>query len=64
LRQTYHGLRNDFGHTQWNSKVTTLKWKLVLVRLEIVLILTRCTVCVEPTIGWEISLDASDGTPR
>jgi hypothetical protein len=38
---------------------------LVLVRLEIVLILTqdRCTVCVERTIGSEIILDAPDGTP-
>ena len=43
-----------------------LKWKLVSVRLEIVLILTpdRCTVCVERTIGSEIVLDAPDGTPR
>ena len=39
--------------------------KLVLVRLEIVLILTqdRCTVCTERTIGLEIVLDAPDGTP-
>ena len=34
--------------------------------LDIVLILTqdRCTVCVKRTIGLEIILDASDGTPR
>ena len=40
--------------------------KLVLVRLEIVLILTqdRSTVCVEHTIGSEIVFDALDGTPR
>jgi hypothetical protein len=33
-----------------------LKWKLVLVRLEIVLILMqdRYTVCAEHTIGFEI----------
>ena len=33
-----------------------LKWKLVLVRLEIVLMLSedRCTVCVECAIGSEI----------
>ena len=33
-----------------------LKWKLLLVRLEIVLILTqdRCAVCVKCTIGLEI----------
>ena len=43
-----------------------LKWKLVLVRLEIVLILMqdRCTVWVERTIGSKIILDAHDGTPR
>ena len=46
--------------------VTRLKWKLVLVRLEIVLILThvRCTVCVKRTIGLKIVFDAPDGTPR
>ena len=34
--------------------------------LDIVLILTqdRCTVCVKRTIGLEIIVDASDGTPR
>ena len=38
--------------------MTKLNWKLVLVHLEIVLILTqdRCTVCVESTIGYEIIL--------
>ena len=43
--------------------MTRLKWKLVLVHLEIVLILTqdRCTVCAECTIGSEIVLDAPDG---
>jgi hypothetical protein len=30
----------------------------------VVLILTRCTGCAEPTIGSEISFDTSDGTPR
>ena len=44
---------------------TKLNRKVVLVRLEIVLILTqdRCTVCAERTIGLEIILDAPDGTP-
>jgi hypothetical protein len=44
--------------------VTRLKWKLVSVYLEIVLILTqdRCTVCAKCTIGSEIILDAPDGT--
>ena len=33
-----------------------VKWKLVSVHLETVLILTqdRCTVCIERTIGFEI----------
>jgi hypothetical protein len=40
--------------------------ELVLVRLEIVVILTPdvCTVCVVHNIGMEIILDAPDGTPR
>ena len=39
---------------------------LILVRLDIVLILTQdgCAVCTERTIGSEIILDAPDGTPR
>jgi hypothetical protein len=66
LRQTYYRVRNHFGCTQWYSKLTRLKWKLVLVHLEIVLILTqdRCTVCAERSIGLEIILDAPDETPR
>jgi hypothetical protein len=42
--------------------VTRPKWKLVLVNLEIVLILTqdRCIVCAERTIGLEIILDAPE----
>ena len=37
-------------------QVMKLRWKLVLVRLEIVLILTQdsCTVCVVRVIGSEI----------
>ena len=40
-----------------------LKWKLDLVCLEIVQILTydRCMVCAERTIGSEIILDAPNG---
>ena len=66
LRQTYHRLRNRFGHTQWYFKVTSLKWKLDSVYLEIVLILTqdRCMDCVKHTIGSEIVSDAPAGTPR
>ena len=46
--------------------VTRLKWKLVSVRLEIVLILTqdRSMVSVECTIGSDIILDAPNVTPR
>jgi hypothetical protein len=42
-----------------------LKWELISVCLEIVLILTpeRCMVCDESTIGLKILLDAPDGTP-
>ena len=43
-----------------------LKWKLISILSDIVLILKqdRCTVCVESTIGFEIVLDAPDGSPR
>jgi hypothetical protein len=66
LCQTCHRVRNCFGRTRSYLKVTRLKWKLISVRLHIVLILTqdRCMVCVEHTIGSEIILDAPDGTPR
>jgi hypothetical protein len=39
---------------------------LTSVRLEIVPILMqdRCTVCAEHTIGSEIILDTTNGTPR
>jgi hypothetical protein len=45
--------------------VTRLKWKLVLVYLEIVLILMqdRCTVCAEHTIVTEIVMDTPDENP-
>jgi hypothetical protein len=46
--------------------VTSLKWKLDSVLLEIVVILAqdRCPVCAEPSIGSEIVFDAPNGTPR
>jgi hypothetical protein len=43
--------------------VTSLKWKLVSVHLEIVLIMTqdRCTICVERVMGsksfWMLSIE-------
>jgi hypothetical protein len=66
LRKTYYRLINHFGHTRWYFYVTRLKWKLVLVCLEIVLILMqyRCMVCAKHTIGSEIILDAPDGNLR
>jgi hypothetical protein len=66
LCQTEHRVRNRFGCTRWYSKLMRLKWKLILVHLEIVLILKqdRCMVCVECTISLEIILDAPNGTPR
>jgi hypothetical protein len=41
------------------------KWKLVSVYIEIVLVSAQemCTVCAERTIGMEIILGATDGTP-
>jgi hypothetical protein len=41
-------------------------WNLVLVRLKTMLVLVqdRSMVCVEPTIGSGIVLDAPDGTAR
>ena len=40
--------------------MTRLKWKVISVRTETVLILTQdsCTLCAERTIGSEIVLDA------
>jgi hypothetical protein len=41
-------------------------WNLILVRLKTVLVPVqdRNTVCAKSTIGLEIILDATDGTPR
>jgi hypothetical protein len=66
LCQMYHRVKNRFRRTRSYSKVTRLKWKLISVRLHIVLILMqqRCMVCVEHSIGSEIILDTPDGTPR
>jgi hypothetical protein len=66
LRRTYHRLRNRFGHSRWNTKVSWVMWNLVSVRLETVLVSMqdRCTICVQRTKGSEIILDALDGIPR
>ena len=43
--------------------MTWVKWKLILLHLEIILAQDRCTVCAECTIGKEIILAVPDGTP-
>jgi hypothetical protein len=62
----YHRLINNFGCIRYNSKVTWVKWNLVSVYLEIVLVLMqdRCTVCAKHTIGKEIILGTPYRTPR
>ena len=59
-------LRNHFGRNRWYSNVTWVRWKLVLIRLEILLISAqdRCPVCAECTMGKEIDLGTPDGRPR
>jgi hypothetical protein len=59
----YHKLRNHFGHIRRHSKFVRLKWKLILVCLEIMLILTqdRCTVWAKHVMVSETILDAPDG---
>ena len=49
LRYTYHRIINHFGRTRWYHLVMRLKWKLVSVHVEIVLMLSqdRCTVCIK-----------------
>ena len=44
--------------------MTWVKWKLIFLCLEIVLILAQdmCTVCTECTMGMEIVLVVPDGT--
>jgi hypothetical protein len=66
LCRTYHRLRNRFGHSIWNTKVSWVMWNLVSVRFETVLVSMqdRCTICVQRTTGSEIILDALDGIPR
>jgi hypothetical protein len=63
--RTYHRLENYFGRTGWNSNVTWVMWNLILVHFEMMLVSVqdKYTVCAKCTIGLEIVLDASDGTP-
>jgi hypothetical protein len=66
LRLLCHGHGNRFGHTRWYSYVMCVKWKLVSVHLEIVLVSAQdmCTVCVKCSMGMEIILGTPDGTRR
>jgi hypothetical protein len=66
LRRTYHRLRNHFGCNQWYSYVTCVKWKLISVYLEIVLISMQdsWTVFAEYTLGIVIILGATDRSHR
>jgi hypothetical protein len=61
-----HRLKIHFGRDRWYYYVMSIKWKLILVYLDIVLISTqdRCTVCAECNMGMEIILGTTDGTPR
>ena len=58
LCQTYHRLRNHFGRTRWNSKVTWVLRNLASFHLETVLVSVqdRCMVCAKNTIGSKIIL--------
>ena len=64
LDRMWNRLGSRFGCTRWNSKVVWVKWKLILLCLEIVLILAQnmCTVCAECTMGMEIVLAVPNGT--
>jgi hypothetical protein len=65
LHQMYHRIKNHFGRSLWYSYMTWVKWKLVSVHLETMLMsLDRCMVCVKHTIGSEIVVGAPNGTPR
>ena len=41
--------------------MTRVKWKLIGLKIVLILRQYRCTVCVECTIGSEIVLDEPDG---
>jgi hypothetical protein len=66
LHQMYHGLRNCFGYIGWYSWVMRLKWNLVSVCLETLLVSVQdwYTICAKCSIASEIVLDAPDSTPK
>jgi hypothetical protein len=52
----YHSLRNHYGRTRWNSKVTWVMWNLVLVHSETVSVSVqdRCTVCTKYVVAQNL----------
>ena len=66
LHHTYHRLRDHFERTRWYSLVMRLKWKLISVHLEmlVVLVQDRCMIGAKRTVGSDMILDAPDGTLR
>jgi hypothetical protein len=57
-------LENHFGRTRSYSYVLWVELKVGSVHLEIVLILTLYTICMERVIGSNIIFGTTDGTPR
>jgi hypothetical protein len=59
-------LKKHLGRTPMELIGEWVMCNLISVCLEIVLVSMqyRCMVCAERTIGSEIVLDATDGTPR
>ena len=55
-----------FGDSVCVGEVTLVMWKLTSFRSEIVLVSVQdgCIVCARCTIGLQIVLDTTDGTPR
>ena len=48
-------LLGDMGHVESRS---------VRLEMELVLVQDKCTVCGKRTVGSDIVLDTTDGTPR
>ena len=57
---------SPFGDSVCVGEVTLVMWNLTSFRSETVLVSVQdgCMVCARCTIGLQIILDATDGTPR
>jgi hypothetical protein len=55
LSRTCNKLKNCFGRTHWNYKMTWVKWKFALVHLEMVLILVKIWALFAPNVpqAWK-----------